>query len=589
VDRYPTRVRSSSSWGILTLEPMRLAPLLVLLATGLGWAADTASAPQAIAERGMTAMKDSFQRPAAIIDAAMSFSEARRLYQDQSDIEHVCEMQAYLFWCKRRMNLDELRSFVGQKDEARLSKAVSLVDEVAAKPVPSGEAQAYFDRARSYADQHPANHLEIAMRYFEVAERFQGSELSLKAQRISLDEQQRHLASLKDAPPVAATPAPAPATPVTAPAPAVDTLFSRRVAAVDGERAAVPSAEALRASTTQIRQTYKLDYARPGKSPHRILAARLLAQARATRDDVAMRWALLVESREQAVAAADPQAACAAIDAAAELFSGVDAPALKKSALTHVGTAPATAMARLIDTPANAEANTTVGRWFCFQLGRWDDGVRLLANGADRELKRVAEQELAAGSDAQRMSDVADAWFKLAGKEKGEVQLALMQRCATWCARCAPLLSGMSQEVAAKRLDEINASLPDDHLDYATISQKRWQTIKAKPFRALGDKDRLDTGVVLAPGQIARIAVNPANAKWRVVPEWCDAHGKAGTLVNGLNAGEMLWSIDQGPRQSIWAGPIVGEGHLMLGANRPKDGGKGDDIELKIVVSTDDD
>jgi hypothetical protein len=568
---------------------MRLVPAILVLALGLGGsaAAQTAPAaqPQVVADQGVLAMKDSFQHPQAIVDAAIAFDEARRLYQAQSDADHVREMQAYLFWCKRRMNLDDLRAWLGQKDDPRVKQALAAADAEAGKEVPASEAQAYFDRAHAFAEQHPDRHLEIAVRYFEVAERFQGTDLSLKAQRISLDEQQQHLATIADQP---AAPVAGPAAPTAggpAPTASSDALFGRRTAA-DGARSAMPAADALKAATSQIRQTYKDDYAKPRKSQHRALAARLLIQARATRDDPAMRWSLLAESRDQAAGAGDPIAACAAVDAAAELFDGVDAAALKKSALSRAGGPAAQSMARLLTDPGNAEAKTTLGRYLGFELGRWDEAVRLLAEGSDKELKRIADLELANPTDRDRIAEAAEAWCKLAAAQKGDLQPTLMNHAGALYARFVPR-KGPVDEAAAARLEEILATVPDERLDPAVLTDKRWDAIKAKCVRIGADKDLVDSGVVLAPDKVAHLLPKPTWT-WRASGEWSDTHGK-GPAVGGLHPGELLWAIDAGPRQSIWSGPVVGAGHLMFGPNHGKEPSKGGEIGVKIIVLTDDD
>ena len=58
------------------------------------------------------------------------------------------------------------------------------------------EAEAAFSRAETYAKANAAQHLLIAIRFFEVASRAKGQELSLKAQDRSLQELQLWLKNL---------------------------------------------------------------------------------------------------------------------------------------------------------------------------------------------------------------------------------------------------------------------------------------------------------------------------------------------------------------------------------------------------------
>ena len=53
-------------------------------------------------------------------------------------------------------------------------------------------------------------------------------------------------------------------------------------------------------------------------------------------------------------------------------------------------------------TPADAEANLTVGRWLCFYKGDWTAGLPMLAKGSDEKLKALAEQEIKSPTDADQ-------------------------------------------------------------------------------------------------------------------------------------------------------------------------------------------
>ena len=51
---------------------------------------------------------------------------------------------------------------------------------------------------------------------------------------------------------------------------------------------------------------------------------------------------------------------------------------------------------RLKTAPDDPEACLTVGGWYCFHVGNWDEGLKLLAKGSDAALKSLAAEELAA-------------------------------------------------------------------------------------------------------------------------------------------------------------------------------------------------
>src|SRR4051812_44403200 len=57
------------------------------------------------AATGTQAMKDADADPHRGVDAALAFSHAMHCYEKLNDVDAVCEMQANIFWCKKRMNL----------------------------------------------------------------------------------------------------------------------------------------------------------------------------------------------------------------------------------------------------------------------------------------------------------------------------------------------------------------------------------------------------------------------------------------------------------------------------------------------------
>src|SRR5438034_1115049 len=83
----------------------------------------------------------------------------------------------------------------GANDPATDEKLLAVAD----KKVAPEEADAYFDRAQKFAAANPDKQFLIAIRYFEVAERFVGSEISIKAQKLSLEAQEAHMRSLDSA------------------------------------------------------------------------------------------------------------------------------------------------------------------------------------------------------------------------------------------------------------------------------------------------------------------------------------------------------------------------------------------------------
>jgi len=145
---------------------------------------------QAATAQAMANLKASDNDPQKTVAAALEFTQLLDYYKAKGDNDQVCEMQAYVYWCKKRMNLDALKVYVAAKG-APAQALAARAEEVVSTDVPKDQAEVYFARADAYAKANPKNSLTIAVRFFEVADRFTGTPVSLKAQRVSLDAMQK--------------------------------------------------------------------------------------------------------------------------------------------------------------------------------------------------------------------------------------------------------------------------------------------------------------------------------------------------------------------------------------------------------------
>lgn len=177
--------------------PVSCLLLSCLLTTGFGAEVDPTAA--AALEEGNAALAAANNDPSQNLVAALAYAKALPAYEAAGDQDTAAEIRSVIFWCKKRMNQVALERFVQSKGEAGglLATAVAQVDQ----PVAVSEAKAYLAKADDFAQKNPKQSLKIAIRYFEVADRFQGTQESLKAQRLSLDALQRSMASRGDADP----------------------------------------------------------------------------------------------------------------------------------------------------------------------------------------------------------------------------------------------------------------------------------------------------------------------------------------------------------------------------------------------------
>jgi formylglycine-generating enzyme required for sulfatase activity len=91
------------------------------------------------------------------------------------------------------------------------------------------------------------------------------------------------------------------------------------------------------------------------------------------------------------------------------------------------------ALKKLSTVPDDPEACEVVGRWYCFQQGNWDDGLKLLAKGSNGALKSLAAEEL--GSKPSKADDKVargDAWWDSAETVKGTPKAAMRRHAGQW-------------------------------------------------------------------------------------------------------------------------------------------------------------
>ncbi len=390
---------------------------------------------------GAKAMQEASSDASRSVTAAISFSQALRYYQAAGDIDRVCDLEANIFWCKKRMSADDLARFAAKNQgDQEVTKLIATIDAVATKEVPKAEAKAYLERADRFAKEHPQDFAQQSVRYYEVAERFVGTDISLQAQKLSLEAQQREMQQIKQDHDAERS-----------------TLFTRSQQAADSAaHAAIPAADALRAAIATVHQLYKDGYAKNRPKDKRELAGKLLEQVPLSKDDPATQYALLCEAIDLSLASSNWYGVFTACDLMAQCFSGIDAKARKKEAYGRARTtAVVQAILKLLDNPQDADANAVAGRYFCFETDTWDIGLPLLSHGSDRECAAVAAMELLKPAAAPQQAELADRWYEMSAKAFGPAKEAMLERALRWYDQAAPALTGITKARIDKRLDDL--------------------------------------------------------------------------------------------------------------------------------------
>ncbi|GDY13328.1 hypothetical protein LBMAG53_22060 [Planctomycetota bacterium] len=166
-------------------------PFLLFLMVGVpAWSGDSpittearAAEVMALAKADLRAGDNDADRN---ISAALRLTELLAYRQERSEIEQVTEIQALIYWCRKRMDADTLQRYVAAKGGNAASLAKRM-DAVVSTAVPADQVGAWFARTETWAAAHPEDQLTIAIRWFEVADRFAGQPKAMEAQRRSLD------------------------------------------------------------------------------------------------------------------------------------------------------------------------------------------------------------------------------------------------------------------------------------------------------------------------------------------------------------------------------------------------------------------
>jgi hypothetical protein len=501
--------------------------------------------------------QDKARNPTAVVDAAIAFGKARQLLEKGGSEEDIAQVQASLFWCKKQMDVDALKDYLGRKGEDG-KMAVAQAESVAAMKVETDQAATYLARAERFASSHAGKHLQIAVRFIEVAERFPGTAEGTAANRRALEAQQAMIAAFQ-------------AEALAARA----TRFTKPVEAKPGQ-IAVPDAAAQREALALIRKNFAKGYARKDTPGKRSLARKLLAESASNAGSPAIFHQCLAESQRLAGECEDYETLLTAIERQSSHFAGL---LLKEELRTGLrklsGKATAQAILKLLDEPSDPAANLAAGRWYAFTARRWQDGLPMLAMGSDAAIAKAAQMELDKPSTADERNQLAEVWFEL-GKKAGskEDRAAMMRRAMTWYLEVLEAQSGMQKDITAKRIAEIDKLLPLDlnDIDWKALTAGQWEKLKAPSVTVLMRNDRTDSQIVLGPQDRVRVVAHPTET-WTVdLGSWYG--GMATTTWEGkkqswepmdgtFRVGAMVCWADNGAKQNC--GIIKGPGKLYVG------------------------
>jgi hypothetical protein len=128
------------------------------------------------------------------------------------------------------------------------------------------------------------------------------------------------------------------------------------------------------------------------------------------------------------------------------------------------------ARAALAGSPADAEANLVLGRWYCFYKRDWDQGLPYLARSSEKPLADLARRDLAGAASPQAKAELGDAWWEQGqradARQKDLAAARFRGRAAHWYRQAVADLTGLTREKVQQRLAEASAA-GDTHAQYA--------------------------------------------------------------------------------------------------------------------------
>jgi hypothetical protein len=213
--------------------------------------------------------------------------------------------------------------------------------------------------------------------------------------------------------------------------------------------------------------------------------------------------------------------------------------------------------------PKDKRANLIAGKFWCFNMGRWELGLPMLSLGEDPDFHKVAEMELAQPKQPNDQLVTADGWYDVGKKTSGPDRVPAWLRAQYWYQQAMPGLGSVNKATVQKRLDEIDDALPLTNVDWDNLTAKQWDKLKGQLVVVPAKVDRSNGGCDLSPTHRIRVVPHPDD--------------KDKLMFQVGNPGER-----QGP------GVLSGNGQLWIIPTTSRRGGRDfDKLRVKIITLED--
>ncbi|MCL2646947.1 MAG: hypothetical protein FWD61_08065 [Phycisphaerales bacterium] len=237
-------------------------------------------------------------------------------------------------------------------------------------------------------------------------------------------------------------------------------------------------------------------------------------------------------------------------------------------------------LAILDKSPNDPGASFRVGKFRCFQKGEWEQGLVLLSQGSDQQLKTLVQKELKGEGTADDLAAIGDAWWDLAEKEKGIAQEHIRLHAAECYRKCVADLTGLAKARVEKRI-----------ADFAPLSSGSSSFVKAAASKTVTVKATVAWTEVMnvKVGQVLEIT---ATGEWRGSPNGplVDASGRNDNHphTRGLPHMSLIGKIGEyGTRFTVGTKAeiqVTESGPLFLGPNEGSPDDNSGELQVKVTI-----
>lgn len=511
-------------------------------------------------------------KPSTLINAALAFGQAHDIYEKLGDTDATVDAQASLYWCRKQMTVPVLQEFNRRRNGG--GAAAQAKPEGGATPSKTEEpakspAEVAFAKAETFAKEHPDDLKAIAQSWAGVARRYSDTESGREAAKRATAALEAFATKLRSGEIV------------------VPTRFMVTHKAEPGKGMAVPSEADQKRVQADLRKTYAALWSKRALADRRKLMDKLNADIGKQGSDAALVYTALNEVAKIAQEVEDYSRLLDAFDRLGDKFEGIDAKAQATAALKRSsGKVVVQAFITLLGDPKDKYANAVAGRTLAMGLGQWTDGLALIINGNEADLRAVAVEDYLDPAQNDAMLKVGDGWYALSKKKsEKDLKMGCLTRAQFWYQKAVTSLAGTERERVQQTLADIEKLLPMDmdNINWSAITEAQWNRIKATTVTVEMRLDRTTSGVVLRPGDQVRVVPHPTD-RWTIQargwgPERTFTYqgrknGDGDVWYGdgyqaGVPYGSLCMVIGNGKRQV--AGIAVGPGALWFEPNRPSD------------------